>query len=229
MLRFLMTAFGGLLCGVSVWCVVGIAAAQILSKLGNGAHDGGGAMGGFFVIGGLGSVPGAVIGAWVIWRVLADPSRTAVVGGSLAGLLVVLVAGLVYSMTPTQMVPNDFAEGKRGQFEVEVRFPPDEAAALGSLASVTCQLRGGGFFMEVPVDRTRFRHEEDRTVLPADFKLQEVREWILAVMNGDAQLATATVGIDRFIGPMKQSTEWTAWAPADHGLEVRWRFAVLQK
>jgi hypothetical protein len=58
-----MAVFGALVCGVATWCVVGFAAAQIFSGIGSGAHDGGGAMGGFFVIGGMGGAGGATLSA----------------------------------------------------------------------------------------------------------------------------------------------------------------------
>jgi hypothetical protein len=227
MARLLMTVFGALVCGVATWCIVGFAAAQIFSRIGSGAHDGGGAMGGFFVIGGMGGLVGAILSAWLIWRLLADAARMGVVGGALFGLLVVLVAAIVYTLTPTHEVRSDFPPGKRGEFQVEAKFAASRLAAMGKQASLTFQLRGGGFFLEVPWRAKEIRYEGDRAIVPGTFPLQEVNSWVLAIMNGDTQLDTLTVGIDRFTGIMQETTEWSAWTPTDSGLEVRWRFAVL--
>jgi MFS family permease len=224
--RLLMTVFGGLLCGLAAWAVVGFTAAQIFGKSG---HDGGGAMGGFFVIGGMGGVLGAVLGAWGIWRLLADPARMGTVGGGLGALLVVLVIAVVYAMTPTYSPRSDFPEGKRGEFQAEAKFPLSRFEALGKQPRLTFELRGGGFFLETPAALDKVRKEAEQAVVPGTFRIQEVNSWLLAIMNGDTQLDTTTVGIDRFIGPMTESTEWSPWTPTNAGLEVRWRFAVLAK
>jgi hypothetical protein len=221
MSRLLMAAFGGLLGGIALWFVVGFAAAQIAMRSGGGGPDGGGAMSGFFFIGGIGGLAGAGLGAWTVWRLLADPSRTGTVSGALLGLLAVLVAGLVYTLTPKHEVRNDFPEGKRGEFQVEARFPSSRTTPL------TFQLRGGSFFMEVPWQREKLRQELDRTIVPATFRLQEVRTWILAIMDGDNQLASTTVGIDGLEGRLQESTPWSDWTPIESGIHVRWRFAVM--
>jgi hypothetical protein len=228
--RLLLTVFGALLIGIAMWCVVGFAAAQILSKIGPGAHDGGGAMSGFFIIGGMGGLVGVALGAWLVWKLLADPARMGTVGGGLLGLLFVLIVGILYAMTPTHQVQTDFPQGKRGEFQVEVKFPASQIAAMGKKESLTFQLRaGGGFLLEAPWQPGQIRHDGDHVIVPAAFRVQEVYQWILGVMNGEKQIDTATVGIDRWGGTMNETMEWSAWTPTSSGLEVRWRFAVLPR
>ena len=229
MLRYLLTAFGGLLIGLAAWGLIGMAAAMIFSKTGAGAHDGGGAMGGFFVIGGMGGIVGAIAGAILVWRLLADSARLGSVAGGLGGLLVVLIGVLIYTMTPKHVEFSNFPADRRGEFQVEANFPSARIGALGKQDALSFQLRGGGFFLEVPWQRAQIRQEGDHAVVPAAFKVNTVSQWILAIMQGEKQLDTTTVGIDRFNDILNQTTEWSAWTPTDSGLSVRWRFAVLPR
>jgi hypothetical protein len=220
-----MTLFGALLCGVAAWCIVGFTAAQILTRTGTGGNDGGSAMAGFFAIGGFGGLLGAGISAWIIWSVLADPARTGMVGGSLAGLLVVLVIGIAFAMSPPpQPERNDFPAGMRGELQVEAKLPsqfkPD---------AIRFELRAAGFFQEVPALAKQSHPDAGSMIVPGAFPVKIVRQWILGVMNGDKQLAVTDAGIDRFNDTLKESTEWTSWTPIESGVEVRWRFAVLPK
>jgi len=229
MSRLLMTLFGSLLLGASAWCVVGFAAAQIAMKMGNGGSDGGGVMSGFFFIGGIGGLAGAGLGGWFVWNQLADPSRTGLVGIWLVGLLIVLVAGITFTMTPKHLEPNDFPEGKRGEFQVEAKVPSSRIAAFAKGPGLTFELRAGGFFLAVPWQRAQIRQLGDSAIVPASFRVQQVRQWVLAIMEGENQIDTLTAGMENFNGILNDSTEWSPWITTDSGLAVRWRFAVLAK
>jgi hypothetical protein len=225
MARLLMTVFGGLLCGIAAWSVVGFIAAQIGMRSGS-SPDGGAAMSGFFFIGGIGGFLGAVAGAIAIWRALGEPARIGSVGAPLLGLLAVEIIAVIVVMMPKHDVPNDFAPGKRGEMQVEVKFPAAQVEMLNKSA-VIYELRAAGATAETPWQPSQLRHEGDRAIVPGAFRVQEVRTWILAVMNGERQLASTTVGIDQQVDKLEATTEWSAWQPVESGLEARWRFAVL--
>lgn len=228
MSRLLLTLLGGLLAGIALWCIVGFAAAQIATKNGPGP-DGGGAMSGFFFIGGIGGIVGAILGSAIIWRVLADPSRMSTVVGGLLGLLAVLIAGIAYVMAPMHVERNDFPQDKRGEFQVETGFPQSQFAALGKQPRLTFELRAGGFLLETPSDLRQLRQEGERTIISGAFRIQEVRTWVLAIMNGETQIASTTAGMEGIDGTLNETTPWTEWKAIESGLEVRWRFAVLPR
>ena len=100
----MMAALGALLLGVAMWCVVGFSAAEILARTSNQNHDGGGQMEGFFVIGGMGGVVGALLGAWIVWRLLANPARTGAVGAGMFLLLVALAGAIAFAATTLPQV-----------------------------------------------------------------------------------------------------------------------------
>jgi len=219
-----MTAFGALLVGVAGWCVVGFVAAQILSK-GSGAHDGGGAMEGFFIIGGMGGIVGAGLGSWVIWRVLADPARMGMVGASLGGLVVVVLGiGIVFAMQPPPS-EGDFPKGTRGELQVEVRFPASQIGALGKNDVVKYELRSYRSLVAVDWQRSQSRQEGDAVIVPGAFPVRSTDSWILGIMNGSRQLETASVGVHSW---PEETMEWSPWTRENSGIEVRWRFAVLR-
>ena len=51
MSRALLTAFGAFACGASFWVVLGSLAAVLFSRMPGGAREGGGAVGGHFIVG----------------------------------------------------------------------------------------------------------------------------------------------------------------------------------
>lgn len=58
-------------------------------------------MGGFFLIGGACGFLGALLGRWLMRRMLADPNRTGIVAMAFTRVLVVLGLGVTVAMRPT--------------------------------------------------------------------------------------------------------------------------------
>jgi hypothetical protein len=208
-----------------MWCVVGALAAMILPS----GNDGGGAMASFFYLGGTVGAISAIGGAVLVWKLLADASRMGTIGGSLVGLLVVLIIGIVIAMQPNRVERDDFPPGKRGEFQLEADLPAAMVDSLPKQAALTFQLRSGDGTLEGPSQKQNIRREGDRVIVPGAVAVKEVRHWIVAIMNGDQQIDTGDVGPEPFSGNVEEYTQWSAWSPTRTGLQVRWRVAVLPR
>jgi MFS family permease len=232
MARFMMAASGALLLGVAMWFAVGMAAAEILARTSNQNHDGGAEMAGFFFIGGMGGLVGAALGAWIVWRLLANPARTGGVGAGMFLFLLALGGAIAFAMgPPPSQARHDFAEGKRGELQVEVKFPADETASTVKSEAIHFELRNSRGLLSAPGQTREIRQEDSRTVLPGAFRVEAADQWTFAIMSGEKQIETGTVGIDRIVDTMTQSTAWSDWLPGSYTprMDVRWRFAVLPK
>ena len=222
MSRLLLTGFGVIVSFLSFWILCGSAAAIIGSR-GSGAREGAGAMGGFFFIGPMFGVAGAIAGGWLVWRLLANPAWNERVGFTLVGVLVALVVGVFVAMQPTYHVVDDYP-GRKAELEVEVRFPAGAVDAIEARDNVQYELRAGDGTEHVSWKRDQMRREGDRTIVPASFPTrQRPRTKLLAVMKNDEQLMCYTLNVD---GELDRTTEWSPWQPMEAGTDARWRLLV---
>jgi hypothetical protein len=226
MSRLALSSFGGLVLGATFWVVFGAIAAILLSRMPGGSRDGGGAMAGIFFVGPLFALLGLGLGAWITWRLLADPARTGAISIGLISLLAVLIIGVTIALRPTIVEPDDYP-GQTADFEVEVRFPKTASTSLTGREQVDFQLRAGDGTDVASPDPARVRREDGRAVLPAAFRVKAApRTKLLAVMKDDRQLMSSTLTVD---GPVESTTGWSAWQSLEDGFEARWRLVVTSR
>ncbi len=223
MSRALLSAFGGLLLGFTLWFLVGMAAALILERMPGGQREGMGAMTGMFFIGPFGGVAGLAAGFWMVWRLTADASRTGTVTMGLFGFLGLIVITAAIIMMPKGAPGIEYPKGMRGEVQVEVKKLPPGVAAQ----SVGFEMRAGGEFDEVGANFKAARIEGAESVVPGVFPIHHLSGYrIFAVMEGEKQLDVLSIDLPE---SPKEPTEWTSWTRMDKGVEMRWRVAVVKK
>lgn len=222
MLRFLISGFGGLVTAAAFWAVFAFSSSAWMTHTGRGQREGGAGLASAFVFGPMGAVLGLVLGSWVVWRVMADPSRGGAVAVTLAVAAVAVVVGVSWALSPTVVIPEDFGPGVRPEFQVEVTAP---AEVLGAEAPVEFQLRSGDGTVAVMGDRARSRRAGSDVVVPGVFVIRQfLRDKLIAVMVGGRQLTTGTlyVGMEERPEPV-----WSDWVVmGDERVRVRFRVVV---
>jgi hypothetical protein len=222
--RFLVSAFGGLVVGIASLGAVSFLSATILSRLSSGSRDGGDAMQAFFFFGPVGGVLGLGLGAWLAWRLLADPSRTGAVVTGLLGLALATGIAASIALSPPAVKSHDFPPGRRGELQVEARFP---SSTLKDGDTIRFVLRDSGSVAEAKGEREKIRREDGHDVLPGTFPLSALPQFkVLALMNGDRQIDTTSL---EYRDEMKESSPWTGWQPLQGSAELRWRLAVVPR
>jgi hypothetical protein len=226
MSRLALSCFGGIVFGATFWVVFGAIAAIIFSRMPGGSREGAGAMTGFFFVGPLFGVVGLGLGAWLTWRLLADPARSGAVSMGLISLLVILIIGVSIALRPTIVVPDDYP-GMTADFEVEVSFPQSASDSLNGRERLEFEWRAGDGTEVANPERSRLRREAGRTILPGAFRVKAApRTKILAVMKDNRQMMSSTLSVD---GPVESTTEWSAWQTLEEGFEARWRLVVTSR
>ncbi len=176
-----------------------------------------------FVYGPMGALVGLALGGWVVWQLLAVSSRTGTVALCLLGGAITVVAGIVYGLSPTEYVREDFGPGVRPEFQVEVRFPEAEYDGLGAAARIVYQLRAVDETNETPGQLTR--RTEGHTVVAGTFRIREfLRSKMFAVMVNGRQRVSWTLDVGMEPNPDPVWSEWQKMG--DSGLEVRFRVVM---
>lgn len=223
MSRLLLTCLSAFIWGAASWAVFGFLSAYLFTKAPGGAREGAGAMAGFFFVGSIFGILGLALGAWITWRVLANPERTGAVSLSLAAVVAILVIGITVAMQPRVVTPDDYP-GRKAEFVVEVSFPNAE---LDKNDRLSFEMRSAEGTEVTGADRSQQRLEGGRAILPGTFRIRSApRSKLLAVMKNDHQWMCATLNVE---GPVDGPTDWSAWQPMEEGLKARWRLVLHER
>lgn len=212
--------------GAVFWGVFGWLAAEVFSRMPGGAREGGGAMAGFFFVGPACGLLGLLLGAWGVWKWLAEPARTGATAAVIFGTLMVFVIAVMAALQPRGGKRDDFP-GKKAEFRVEVSFPAASFDSLAAADRLEFQLRSGDGTEATPGLRNQVRREEGRAIVPGAFPILVFpRTKLLAVMKNDEQMMCYTLDVE---GGLEGTSDWSGWQKMEAGFEARWRLVVTEK
>jgi hypothetical protein len=170
---------------------------------------------------------GLGIGAWIVWKLLANPERAGAVAIWLTVQLLVLAVGTSIALQPTIVKPDDYP-GRKAELHVEVMFPLNQIREIEGREQLYFEMRSADGEERASIFLDQVRRESDGAVVPGVFRIRTTpRSKLLAVMKHEKQLMCSTLNVER--ESFDSTTQWSEWQEMEEGFRARWRFVLSGK